>query len=300
MSAQNDETPTWENEAEDDTFFDLDVADPAEILRTIRSMDSHAERGADFLRDRPSTNLLHQVVSAREQSIPRSPNIGGLIDSRYRVIKRLGSGSFGEVVLVEHTFLGQRFAMKLLHHDIAEDPSWVLGFYEEARATSLIGHENIVFITDFGRCPTYGYYFVMEYLDGHLLQQIKRSHRGRADYPLQRAVEIGIQVSHGLAAVHDIGIVHCDLKPANVMIIDRPDGSILCKILDFGISNRVVGSLEGDTSVFGTPTYMAPEQTVTMEVSGRADQFSLATILYELLVGRLPWDIRHWDHALAK
>ncbi|MEM1347474.1 MAG: serine/threonine-protein kinase [Myxococcota bacterium] len=215
-----------------------------------------------------------------------------VIDGRYEVVAQLGSGSFGSVFIVEHVFLGQRFAMKILKPSVARDPEWVSSFNEEARATSLIGHEHIVFVTDFGQFEG-SYYFVMEYLDGITLGDAIAL---GAPFEVDRAVSLAMQMSSALSEVHALGIVHCDLKPANVMLVER-HGDEMCKILDFGISNRVVQHMNTDDYVFGTPSFMAPEQTISMSVDGRADQFSVATILYEMLTGSKPWVMEHWMMA---
>ncbi len=218
-----------------------------------------------------------------------------IIDGKYRLLRPLGEGSFGAVYLVEHIFLGQRFSMKVLRESIASSMEWVARFREEARATSLIGHEGIVFVTDFGHARDVGYYFVMEYLDGVTLQRVLKQQRGEP-LEVERVTRLALHLSSALAAVHDIGIIHCDLKPSNIMLTQRGDGSEAAKILDFGVSNRVTKVTETD-NVFGTPPYMAPEQTLSMDVDGRADQFSLAVIVYQALTGRMPWVIEEWRDA---
>lgn len=216
---------------------------------------------------------------------------GMVIDRKYRVLGSLGAGGFGCVYLVEHVFLGQRFAMKLLNNEISSDPAWVERFHREARATSLIGHEGIVFVTDFGHADGIGYYFVMEHLLGETLEL--HMHQ-MLPMDLGRVVRLVLAISSALAAVHDIGIVHCDLKPSNLIITQRGDGAETPKILDFGVSSHVTGN---QGKIFGTPLYMAPEQTISMKVDRRADQFSLAVILYELVTGRRPWNITRWEDA---
>jgi serine/threonine protein kinase len=221
------------------------------------------------------------------------PKRGAEIDGRYRVIEQIGEGSYGWVFSVEHQLLGQTFAMKILHPRIASDPSWVARFREEAKSTSLIGHENIVFVTDFGKCPSYGYYFVMERLEGTTLEEELRDHK-----PLEsaRSIRITLQAAGALSAAHDLGIVHRDLKPGNLMLVGRRDGGETCKLLDFGISSIVLSAAK-TPKLYGTPAYMAPEQAIQPEVDHRADQFSLATILYEMLTGQTPWQTRCWEDA---
>ncbi|MEZ4458286.1 MAG: protein kinase [bacterium] len=222
------------------------------------------------------------------------PTPGSVVDNRYQVIEGIGEGGFGWVFRVRHILLGQSFAMKILHPRIAADPDWRVRFREEARATSLIGHENIVFVTDFGMCERYGYYFVMEHLEGRSLSD--RLREGQLD--LQQALRFAIAASSALSAVHDVGIVHCDLKPDNVMLIERPGRNEVWKFLDFGTSTIVTSAIESDL-IYGTPAYMAPEQALGLDVDARADQFSLACALYESLTGRLPWRVDVWEDALA-
>ncbi|QED27608.1 protein kinase [Microvenator marinus] len=224
------------------------------------------------------------------------PEKGSVVDGRYRVKRRIGEGGFGWVFEVEHTMLGQSFAMKILHTRLAQDQDWHVRFRQEARATSLIGHENIVFVTDFGACPTYGYYFVMEYLDGQSLADFLERHR---QLDLQSVVRFSLAASSALSAVHDLGIVHSDLKPANVMRIERPGRDVVWKFLDFGTSNLVVNSIESE-SVFGTPAYMPPEQAAGIEVDHRADQFALGCIIYEMLTGEIPFPTERWSDAFAE
>ena len=221
------------------------------------------------------------------------PTPGSVVDGRYQVIEAIGEGGFGWVFRVRHILLGQSFAMKILHPRIAADPDWRVRFREEARATSLIGHENIVFVTDFGMCDRYGYYFVMEHLEGRALSDRLRD--GPLD--LQQAMRFAIAASSALSAVHDVGIVHCDLKPDNVMMIERPGRYEVWKFLDFGTSTIVTSAIESDF-IYGTPAYMAPEQAIGLDVDARADQFSLACALYEALTGRLPWRVDVWEDAL--
>ncbi|MFW6053582.1 MAG: serine/threonine protein kinase, partial [Persicimonas sp.] len=150
------------------------------------------------------------------------PGPGAEIDGRYRVVDRIGEGSYGWVFAVEHLLLGQTFAMKILHPRIASEPSWIARFREEAKSTALIGHENIVFVTDFGKCPDWGSYFIMEYLEGRTLEEVLSDGEPLG---VQRSVQIAMQAAGALSAAHDQGIVHRDLKPGNIMLVERADGS---------------------------------------------------------------------------
>ena len=225
-----------------------------------------------------------------------APSPGSLVGGRYRVERELGQGGFGNVYLVCHDLLGHRFAMKVLNTRIANDPDWVARFREEARATSLIGHENIVYVTDFGQDETFGYYFVMEYLEGRPLDEIIAKEETVAP---ERILKFVHSAASALGAVHELGIVHCDLKPSNVFSVRRSGRDELWKLLDFGTSTIVMSAVESEV-LYGTPRYMAPEQSIGADVDGRADQFSLACIVYEMLTGTAPWDVRNWLQAMPE
>lgn len=238
--------------------------------------------------------LRDQLRSAADQQA--TPPDGALVGERYRVVRELGKGGFGTVFEVEHDLLGHRFAMKLLNPRIASDPAWIARFREEARATSLIGHENIVFVTDFGEDETWGYYFVMEYLEGSPLDAVLQ--REGAQKP-ERMLRFVHAAASAFGAVHELGIIHCDLKPSNVFMVERPRQSALWKILDFGTSTVVMQAV-ATQALFGTPKYMAPEQSIGHELTPRSDQFALGCIVYEMATGQLPWDIRNWIQAMPE
>lgn len=225
------------------------------------------------------------------------PMRGSVVDGRYEVVELVGQGGFGWVFEVRHRLLGQRFAMKILNPTIARDRDWIARFREEAKATSLIGHESIVFVTDFGACPRYGYYFVMEFLEGQTLgDYLLERPRYQADLGLVR--QFAMTAASALGAVHELDIVHCDLKPTNVMMVQRR-GQTQFRFLDFGTSTLVVGAGQDDV-VLGTPAYMAPEQSLGLAVDARADQFSLGCIVYEMIAGRVPWVTRKWEDAFPE
>lgn len=232
-------------------------------------------------------DLRHQLRHAvQHRNLPEPGELVG----RYRVVRSLGEGGFGTVFEVHHDLLGHRFAMKLLNPRIASDPDWVTRFREEARTTSLIGHENIVYVTDFGEDPTWGSYFVMEYLDGEPLDAtIAREGQLNAE----RVLRFAHAAASAFSAVHEVGVVHCDLKPSNVFTIPRPRQPELWKFLDFGTSTVVMAAVQTQ-ALYGTPVYMAPEQSIGMEVSPLSDQFSLSCVLYEMLTARPPWEVRNW------
>ncbi len=230
--------------------------------------------------------------AARSQEVPTP---GTLVGGRYRIQKELGQGGFGTVFEVLHEMLGRKFAMKVLNPRVAEDPDWVARFREEARATSLIGHEAIVYVTDFGEDPRWGSYFVMEYLDGRPLDEIIADEAPMSPERVSRLVH---SAAGAFGAVHDLGIVHCDLKPSNVFAIRRGERETW-RFLDFGTSTMVMNTVQTQ-ALYGTPKYMAPEQSIGRDVDGRADLFSLGCVVYEMLTGNLPWSVRTWLQAMPE
>jgi len=226
------------------------------------------------------------------------PLIGTLIDRRYRVIGRIGDGGMGIVYKVEHTYLNKWFAMKVMRP--TRDAIDRARFDQEAQLASKIRHKNVVEISDFGVLPTGQPYFVMEFLRGNTLGDA--IYEGRIDTLL--ACHIAAQVASGLQAVHKQSVVHRDLKPDNIFLIDpdeqEPGASEalesgewsdvhFVKIMDFGIAKAVDKNLTGTGMTLGTPEYMSPEQATGDKIDWRSDQYSLGCILYEMITGELPF-----------
>ena len=221
--------------------------------------------------------------------VERDPLLDHTID-RYRIIDALGTGAMGSVYLAEHTGLSRRFALKLLHGEIACEPRMAARFRREAQATAKIQHRNVVQVSDFGRAPNGAEYMVMELLEGRSLHALLG-----AEAPLvpARARAFTRQIAAGLEAAHRLGFVHRDLKPANVMVVDE-DGAETLKILDFGLvaitdEAADLTKLTRAGYTLGTPHYMAPEQIRDPRVGPAADLYSLGTVLYEMLSGHPPF-----------
>lgn len=257
--------------------------------------DPYSEQPVFKARERSGKHqaLASQDTLVSESSYDHLPHVGDVVKDRYLVEELIGKGQFGWVFRVKHMWLGRRFAMKVMHPRVAGDPQWVDRFREEARQTSSLGHDHIVSVTDFDRCEHLGYFFIMEYIDGVTLSSILK--RELQPMSPERAIKLIYQACDALAAMHDVGVVHRDLKPGNVMVCEH-HGEDFIKLLDFGIASNVF-EVSDSKKLYGTPAYMAPEQTRTMNVDGRADQFSLCTILYQLLAGQRPWNIKRWSDA---
>jgi len=224
---------------------------------------------------------------------------GNVFACRYLVERMLGEGAMGTVLAAEDITSGAKVALKCLlpgHHD---DPAIVARFRREARATTRLRSEHVARVLDHGEAPSPRggpplLYLVMDRLEGaDLREQIRTQGRIAAG----RAAEYVSQACVGLAEAHALGIVHRDLKPANLFCTARPDGSVLVKVLDFGIAKFESPNASGDrlemtehASTMGSLFYMAPEQVLdARSVDGRADIWSLGVVLYQLVSGQRPF-----------
>src|SRR6201996_4025558 len=205
-----------------------------------------------------------------------------LIDGRYRVVRRLGTGGMAEVFLAEDQQLGRKVALKLLHRRFAEDPGFVERFRREAQAAAGLQHPNVVSVYDRGAYDG-TYYIAMEYLPGRTLKQLIRD-----DAPLDpvRAIDITIQILKAARFAHRRGVIHRDLKPHNV-IVDESDHA---KVTDFGIARAGASDMTETGSIMGTAQYLSPEQAQGHAVSAGSDLYSVGVVLYELLTARVPFD----------
>lgn len=225
------------------------------------------------------------------------PLANRVLGGQYRLLERVGSGGMSAVYLARDERDGGRMAIKTLRRDLAKDPVQRDRFLREARAVNRINHENIVTITDFGESEDGILFLAMEFVDGVSL------FRAMADAPFApaRALHIARQVAAALARAHQMGVVHRDLKPDNVLL-SHPNGSAdVVKILDFGIAKIFdAPSLTGSQQIFGTPGYIAPEYIQSTHIDGRADLYSLGVILYEMVTGALPFDYEYPGDLMVK
>jgi beta-lactam-binding protein with PASTA domain/predicted Ser/Thr protein kinase len=205
-----------------------------------------------------------------------------LIDDRYKVVSRLGTGGMADVFLVEDQQLGRKVALKLLHRRFAEDPAFVERFRREAQAAAGLQHVNIVGVYDRGEWDG-TYYIAMEYLPGRTLKEVIQQ-----EAPLDpvRAIDIAIQILRAARFAHRRGIIHRDLKPHNV-IVDAGDDA---KVTDFGIARAGASDMTETGSIMGTAQYLSPEQARGHSVTASSDLYSVGVVLYEMLTGRVPFD----------
>jgi eukaryotic-like serine/threonine-protein kinase len=205
-----------------------------------------------------------------------------LIDGRYKVVSKLGSGGMADVFLAEDEQLSRKVALKLLHDRFAADPDFVERFRREAQAAAGLQHPNVVSVYDRGKYED-TYYIAMEYLPGRSLKQLIRD-----EAPLEplRAIDITMQILKAARFAHRRGVIHRDLKPHNVIV----DDSDQAKVTDFGIARAGASDMTETGSIMGTAQYLSPEQAQGLPVGEGSDLYSIGVVLYEMLTGRVPFD----------
>jgi putative nucleotidyltransferase with HDIG domain len=228
----------------------------------------------------------------QEPGRERSSSLVGQVIGGYRLIAAMRSGGMGTVYYGEHTLIGRRAAIKVLHPEALRNPEVLTRFLNEARAANDIGHPNVVEITDIGNVGDI-HYIVMSYLEGETLgERLERCRILDED----TTVRIARQVASALAAAHDHGIVHRDLKPENIFLLNHPDYPDYVKVLDFGIAKLLSPHTPSNLrttqvgTVVGTPDYMSPEQCREgAKLDHRSDIYSLGIVLYEMVTGVVPF-----------
>src|SRR5574344_541495 len=207
---------------------------------------------------------------------------GQKINDRYEIIRVIGEGGMANVYLANDTILNRKVAVKVLRGDLANDEKFVRRFQREALSASSLNHPNIVEMYDVGEDDG-NFYIVMEYIEGkHLKQLLKK--RGRLTIP--EVVDIALQITSGLSVAHDSYIIHRDIKPQNILILDNG----LCKITDFGIAVAMNQTqLTQTNSVMGSVHYLPPEQACGKGATLQSDIYSIGILMYELLTGKLPY-----------
>jgi eukaryotic-like serine/threonine-protein kinase len=211
-----------------------------------------------------------------------------LVDSRYRILRRIGSGGMADVYCAEDTHLGRQVALKVLHRRFAQDEEFVERFRREASAAAGLQHPNVVGVFDRGRHDG-TYYIAMEHLPGRTLKEIVE-----AEAPLaqERVVDFGLQILQAAGFAHRHGVIHRDFKPHNVIVDDRSHA----KVTDFGIARAGASEMTETGSIMGTAQYLSPEQAQGHAVTATSDLYSIGVMLYEMLAGRLPFE---GDSAVA-
>ena len=207
---------------------------------------------------------------------------GQKISDRYQIIKSIGEGGMANVYLAYDTILDRNVAVKVLRGDLSTDEKFVRRFQREALSASSLNHPNIVEVYDVGD-DNGQYYIVMEYIEGkHLKELIKK----RGHLTLTEVVDIMLQITDGMSVAHDSYIIHRDIKPQNIMILENG----LVKITDFGIAMAMNATqLTQTNSVMGSVHYLPPEQANGKGATLQSDIYSMGILMYELLTGKLPY-----------
>ncbi len=228
---------------------------------------------------------------------PQDPFIGReILNGQFQILQKIGSGGMGAVYRALQRDMNRMVGIKILHPKLANRTDLVARFRREARAMSQLTHPNTVKVFLYGELEDGALYIVMEFLEGKNLNQTVRSEGPLA---VERALPILIQASGALDEAHRAGIIHRDLKPENIFLVQTGTLRDFPKVLDFGLAKvgerqmrpgSIILTQEG--MVFGTPEFMSPEQAQGKALTPASDIYSLATILYEMLTGKLPFDAR--------
>jgi serine/threonine protein kinase/predicted Zn-dependent protease len=233
-----------------------------------------------------ATPLPVEEISAPTETLEAAKEeltTGSTFARRYQIIEELGKGGMGKVYKAQDTEIKDKVALKLLKPEIAADKKTIERFQNELRFARKISHRNVCRMYDLNK-EEGTYYITMEYVPG---EDLKNSIIRMGPLSAGKAIFIAKQVCEGLAEAHELGVVHRDLKPQNIMI-DRKGNA---RIMDFGIARSITGKgITGAGVMIGTPEYMSPEQVEGKEVDQRSDIYSLGVILYEMVTGRVPFE----------
>src|SRR3954468_11802920 len=212
----------------------------------------------------------------------RDVQAGTVVDERYRVKHRIGSGGMADVYCAVDESLGRDVALKLLHRRFAEDREFVERFRREASSAAGLQHPNVVGVFDRGEWDGTSY-IAMEHLEGRTLKQLIVE-----EAPLDpiRAIDLVVQLLRAVRFAHKRGVIHRDLKPHNAIV--DPDGR--AKVTDFGIARAGASDMTQTGSIMGTAQYLSPEQAQGVAVDERSDLYSVGVVLYEMLTGRVPFE----------
>jgi len=265
-------------------FLDEACGGDEELKRVAESLLAYDSRAGSFLE-----GPAFKPTAATQLDADRAQSLVGRRIGHYEIISNIGRGGMGEVYLARDTSLDRRVALKLLPADFMTDAERVRRFTQEAKAASALDHPNLCAIHEVGQSSSF-LYIAMQYVEGVTLRQLI----GSRPLELDALLSISLQAADALAAVHDLSIVHRDIKSDNIIV--TPKGQ--AKVLDFGLAKLTSSRARADMSeteltrtgvVMGTPSYMSPEQARGERVDHRSDIFSLGVVIYEMATGEVPF-----------
>src|SRR4030095_6916545 len=231
---------------------------------------------------------------ANLEDLDAIPPPGSIVAGKYRIERTLGMGGMGVVVAARHMQLNHLVAIKFLNEKSSKNGSAAARSLREARAPAGLRSEHIARVVDVGTLDSGAPFMVMEYLEGKSLSRLIRK---RAPLPVPESIGLVIQVCDALREAHANGIIHRDVKPSNLFLTKRQDGSTLLKVLDFGISKAPKLADEGEATltdsymVLGSPQYLSPEQIIDVRsVDHRTDIWALGVVMYYMLAGQRPFE----------
>ncbi|HEY9733806.1 MAG TPA: protein kinase [Drouetiella sp.] len=267
----------------------IDSAAVAKVLRNLLKRATNTSGNRTVEEQTKRREHLSSWLTAFVEQI----DTGKLFAEKYLLLELIGEGGIGAVFKAKHIFIERMVALKFLHPEVIEDPLTMRSFQREATAIANIQHNNIVTIFDFGISSNNEPYLVMELIKGSNLFDILQED---GKLSIKRALSLAIQICEGLGAAHKEGIVHCDLKPANILI--RSDGSREdVKLVDFGLvqlmprhQSNLQQQLTNKIFICGTPHYMSPEQCSGKPVDASTDIYSFGCVLFEMITGELVFE----------
>lgn len=229
------------------------------------------------------------------------PLLGEVVEGRYKIQSVIGQGSAGTVYKAVQELIGREVAIKVLHDYLVSDEEFIKRFRQEAKASSRLSHPNIITIYDFGVIPQGNRpYIAMDLLVGTPLSDLLAQEER---LPYKEAIPIFTQVASALGEAHREGVVHRDVKPENIVLVERSGQKLFPMMVDFGIARIVEESdaakITRTGTVCGSPTYMSPEQCTSSKVDNRSDIYSLAVVIYETLTGEVPFHSEELVRVMA-
>jgi formylglycine-generating enzyme required for sulfatase activity len=239
--------------------------------------------------DTEVTHICGEAPAADDLAALLQPQIGMVIDKKYRLESKLGEGGMGSVFRARRLFIDDFVAVKFVRPEVLTNPEFRERFYQEARVAARIKHPNVVTVHDFGETPDGLLYLVMEFLEGMSLGELLKK---KGVLALDHVIEIGLQIGEALYCMHENNVIHRDLKPDNIMLIQDGKGVEVVKVVDFGVAKILEANarLTRYQARIGSPVYCSPEQYLAQPVDHRTDLYGLGIIFYECLAGNVPFD----------